>query len=236
MSRWKLTSEEANCIEAGIGALWRIDRYDASFLRVGAIPTPVADTIEEFKSLGYSSYRVDYVHSPTKEMSVFTLAYWGPGAHGAFINGAILPLMKATRVDVRFIASEEGDVLGLVREALDASTNPPLSVGSFNSRVQTQKLNRPTGRGSFIGSHKSDRRVVVYQRREERAAIEINLSGDWLKRRLSSLHDEYTKCSRADAAVSIALEAAHVLVHYLGKFGLRPAFIVVSARSSLVKR
>jgi hypothetical protein len=79
----------------------------------------------------------------------------------------ILPL----RIDYRVELSEDVKT-DQVFYAIHAKSNS--NVQTFNSRTRNKSDDRDAGgQGFSVGSHKSDRRLVVYQRGHERPALEV---------------------------------------------------------------
>lgn len=81
------------------------------------------------------------------------------------------------------------------------------NVQYFSTREREKKEGRHAGgRGVSIGSHKSDRRLVVYKRKGEKGAIELQLSGKLLRNLVGHAKEQWDACNGSRSFYAIILD------------------------------
>lgn len=87
------------------------------------------------------------------------------------------------RLDYRIEADIDTSKLPGFAHHVESNGRFGRNVSTFSSREREKKEGRHAGgKGCSIGSHKSDRRLVIYRRKGESGAIELQLSGQTLRR------------------------------------------------------
>lgn len=132
-----------------------------------------------------NDYRFFTVYDRYTKSHVTYFEVWGPRAHKSFYHVPMHYLKDATRVDYRcevnaFPVSYEY----IYKQAGQRAGNKRRSMGMLSSPPRSKKDGRDAGgKGVFIGSRNGSVRVVLYQRGDERPAVEVQM-GDKTPQRL----------------------------------------------------
>lgn len=118
---------------------------------------------------------------------MYTIDVWGPAAEVVWSLDMSVWGPRLLRIDHRQEISDERYELEL--DMIRDLTSKPYkrNVQLNNSRARTKEGDRDAGgRSGSIGSHGSARRLIVYKRGSEPAAVEIQLRGAALRKVLAS--------------------------------------------------
>ncbi len=94
---------------------------------------------------------------------------------------------NVSRVDFRVETAVESERLADFARYVEHNGQWGRNVNYFNTRERSKKEGRHAGgKGVSIGSHKSDTRAVVYKKKGEPGACEVQLSGEVLRKMVSA--------------------------------------------------
>lgn len=112
----------------------------------------------------------------------YAFEVWGPSC----ANVVDLPVDQwmphLDRIDIRRECDVQPEGLDAAYSFLREHTGDRRQVNQFSTPPRTKRGGRHGGGvGVQVGSHKSDFRIIIYRKKGEQGAIEVNLSGDLLK-------------------------------------------------------
>lgn len=153
------------------------DLWQAELLKLGMQARHVAE--DEGVDAKYNTRCLGA--TPDGQKRLYTFETWGIFSdHWAQVVGDRY-WTEVERLDLRIECDvDAGKLLG-VADHISKVGKYGRNVQYFDTREREKKAGRHAGgKGVSVGSHKSDRRLVIYKRKGERGAIELQLSGKLL--------------------------------------------------------
>lgn len=125
---------------------------------------------------------------PEGDKRLYSFETWGPFSDAWAQTVGPLKWMELQRLDIRIECDIDPEKLTGLYGHVSANGKYGRNVNLFDSREREKKEGRHAGgKGISIGSHKSDRRLVIYRRKGEPGAIELQLSGRTLQKLVAAV-------------------------------------------------
>lgn len=192
----------------------RIDRFDLLCERehdlwqseIVALGTQARFTAEdEGVTLHHNSRCLGATSDGQKRL--YTFETWGEFSDKFARVAGARKWVELHRLDIRIEMPVDVDKLLGLAGYVEKNGKFGRNVQYFSTREREKKEGRHAGGcGVSIGSHKSDRRLVIYKRKNEKGAIELQLSGKLLRNLTGIAREQWEACNGARSFYDLMLD------------------------------
>lgn len=131
---------------------------------------------------------------PDTGKRLYEVGTWGEFSDALAQNLPAMYWKVVSRLDYRVPTEINSDRLADLARYVEHNGRFGRNVNYFNTRERSKKEGRHAGgKGVSVGSHKSDTRLVVYSKKQEGGACEVQLSGDVLRRMVDAAEEASTQ-------------------------------------------